>query len=91
MRKRPAVKRGDLVRLSKKGKKANYPWPPNVTMVVTEVEGDGVEQKSIIHCRAEFRGKVWRIDAYRMHLWFTGKNIFRTRRMVRVLNSKKKR
>lgn len=91
MRKRPAIKRGDLVRLSKKGKRANYPWPPNVTMVVTEVEGDGIEYNSIIHCRSIIAGKVWRVDAYREHLWFTGRNIFKTRRIVRVLNSKKKR
>jgi len=91
MRKRPEVKRGDIVRLSKKGKKANYPWPENVTMVVTEVDGDGVDSSSIVHCRAVIHNKVWQIQAYRHHLWFAKKNLFHSRRIVRVLNSNKKR
>ena len=89
MTRRPAIKPGDLVRLSKKGKQANYPWPDNVTVVVTEVRGDGIDRRSIIYGRTQINGTVYVVNAYRHHLWYTGKNIFKTQKKVRVLNSKR--
>jgi len=89
MNRRPRIKPGDIVKFSKKGKLADYPWPDNLTMIVTEVSGfDSTDSDCLIHCRAVIDGRSETIQAYRHHLWFTGKNVRDMKRSVRVLNSK---
>jgi len=82
---RPTLRAGDVVRLSKKGKEASYPWPNDITLVVTKVEGDGVERRSVIHCRAIINDIAYEFKAYRHHLWKTGTNVFE--KTSRVINS----
>lgn len=90
MKRRPHIKLGDIVRFSKKGKRADYPWPDNITMIVIEIEGfDSSSSDCPINCRAVIDGRSEIIQTYRHHLWFTGKNIADMKKSVRVLNFKK--
>ena len=87
---RPKIKPGDIVRFSKKGKEANYPWPDNIKMIVTDIDtpADSREARCLVKCRAVIDGKSTTIAAYRHHLWFTGKNLSEVKK-TKVMNSDK--
>jgi hypothetical protein len=76
MKKRPLLKKGDIVRFSKKGKQADYPWANNITMIVKRIKYLSLSDfDCLIECRATMDGEPVYIQAYRHHLWYTGKNI----------------
>ena len=76
MKIRPALMVGDIVKLSKKGKSHPRSFASNTTMVVSDVQGDGVERVSVITCRLEINGKYESHRFYRSELWSTGRNAF---------------
>jgi hypothetical protein len=76
MRTRPNIKVGDIVKLSKKGKKFPRNFFMNTTMVVSEIQGLGTEGSSVVTCRLEIDGKFEKRSFYRSELWSTGKNAF---------------
>lgn len=86
MRIRPALKAGDVVKLSKKGKTHPRLFPKNSALVVSDVNGDGVDRSSIITCRIEVDGEFRYHKFYRSELWSTRRNVFK--KQVRVLNFK---
>lgn len=88
MRIRPALKAGDVVKLSRKGKTHPRLFPKNSTLVVSNVDGDGVDRSSIITCRVEVSNGFEYYKFYRSELWLTGKNVFQ--KPVRVLNFNRK-
>ncbi len=84
MRMRPVLRAGDVVKLSKKGKAYSRLFPKNSTLVVSSVDGDGIDRASIITCRIEVDGEFKFHKFYRSELWSTGSNAFY--KAVRVLN-----
>jgi hypothetical protein len=87
MRIRPVLRAGDVVKLSKKGKAYPRTFNKNSTLVVSEVNGNGVDRSSVITCRVEVHGEFRFHKFYRSELWSTGKNVFD--KSVRVLNFSK--
>jgi hypothetical protein len=78
VKKRPQIKVGDVVRLNYKGmNKRGYKHLRDLTMVVTKVDGDGVEKYSKIKCMINNPGG--RIHEFlsisRGYLWSTGHNV----------------
>jgi hypothetical protein len=73
---RPTLVVGDVVVLSKKGRKFPRAFQTKSTLVVYNVQGDGVDYNSIITCRISENGIYKYYNFYRSELWFTGKNIF---------------
>lgn len=73
---RPALKVGDIVKLSKKGRQHSRTFPTDTTMVVSSVKGDGVDRSSVITCRIQVDGEFEHRSFYRSELWSTGKNAF---------------
>ena len=76
MKTRPEIKVGDIVKLSKKGRKFPRGFFKNTTMVVSEIQGSGREGSSIVICRIKIRDKFEKHSFYRSELWSTGKNAF---------------
>jgi len=76
MKTRPAIRIGDVVKLSKKGKVHPRSFPRNSTLVVSHVEGDGVERASLVTCRVDREGIFEHHKFYRSELWTTGLNVF---------------
>ena len=74
--KRPKLKPGDLVKLSKKGKIYPRSFLTNSTMVVCKIEGDGIELYSVITCRVKVGERYEKRKFYRSELWKTGVNVF---------------
>lgn len=85
MRIRPKLTVGDIVKLSKKGRKYPREFSSNATLVVSEIEGDGIDRASVITCRAMVQKEYKYFKFYRSELWATGKNAF-ANKSVRVLN-----
>ncbi len=73
---RPCIKIGDVVKLSKKGRSYPRTFPKHATLVVSEVQGDGIERSSVVKCRVENDGSFEYHTFYRSELWATGLNIF---------------
>ena len=69
--KRPQIKIGDVVKLSKFGKQFAGDIPLNATMIVTKIAGDGIDRTSCIVVRL---GK-YEFEFRRNELWKTGFNI----------------
>ena len=84
---RPAIRAGDVVKLSKKGRSFSRTFPKNSPLVVSDVYGDGIDRESILTCRVEINGRYESYKFYRSQLWRTGKNVFD--KAVRVLNFNK--
>ena len=76
MKVRPQIRPGDVVKLSKKGRAYNRTFPKNSTLVVSCVDGDGIERASIITCRIIIGNTVEQHKFYRSELWATGVNVF---------------
>ncbi len=74
---RPAVKIGDIVKLSKRGRRCPRAFPSNSTMVVSDIIGDGVDRSSLITCRLVISDEFEHHKFYRSKLWATGKNAFK--------------
>jgi len=85
MRIRPKLTAGDIVKLSKKGRKYPRAFASNSTLVVSEIEGDGIDRSSIITCRASVQNEFKYFKFYRSELWATGKNAF-ANKSVRIVN-----
>lgn len=73
---RPALREGDVVKLSKKGRDYPRQFPKGSTLVVSSVNGDGIDRSSIITCRIEISNGFQQYKFYRSELWFTGVNAF---------------
>lgn len=88
-KRRPPLRPGDIVKFSKKGKQADYPWPDNTTMIVTRTNRliSSRDSYCMLRCRTIINGKPEFIMAYRHHLWFTGQNIVDAKKKTRVMNS----
>jgi len=94
--KRPTLKEGDLVKLTKTAVKErrvrNIDWNPKTTLLILGLDGDGAEALTMttcsfindleVQCEAQF---------YRKELWFTGKNIFGNRPKVRILQGRRQK
>jgi hypothetical protein len=76
MKIRPHIKIGDIVKLSKKGKTYSRTFPKDSTLVVCNIDGDGIDRKSIIRCRVANDGNFEHHTFYRSELWSTGISIF---------------
>jgi len=76
MKTRPAIRIGDVVKLSKKGKSHPRTFAKNATLVVSHIDGDGIERSSVITCRIEVEGGFEQHKFYRSELWTTGLNVF---------------
>jgi len=74
---RPKLEIGDVVKLSKKGKTYNREFPMRSTLVVSEVDGDGVEKSTIVTCRTKVKGEFKFYKFFRSELWSVGKNVFK--------------
>lgn len=75
MPKRPALKVGDVVRLSKRAKKTCKLYA-NSTMVVEKVSGDGSEGRLVVKCCTFSHGKFIGVANFlRLQLWATGYNV----------------
>lgn len=70
--KRPKLIDGDLVRLSKKGKRKYIKDYHNLTMIVDSIEGDGVDSSSRINVVSG--SEIWTFR--RDELWKTGFNVY---------------
>lgn len=73
---RPSVRAGDVVKLSKKGRVHPRSFTKDSTLVVSKVQGDGIERTSVITCRIDNNGIFEYHNFYRSELWVTGLNIF---------------
>lgn len=73
---RPALKVGDVVKLSKKGRVHPRMFPRDSTLVVSHVRGDGIDRTSVVTCRIEVNGVFKQVQFYRSELWSTGANAF---------------
>ena len=73
MKKRPTLKCGDVVKLSKKARSID--WPRNAPVIVISVSGNGDEKYDVVRCKP--RGTyTMPISLYRYELWKTGYNAF---------------
>jgi hypothetical protein len=86
MKLRPKIKIGDIVKLSKKGRKHPREFSSNATLVVSEIIGDGIDRSSVITCRAKVREEYKYFKFYRSELWVTGKNAFNPKTIIKVIN-----
>lgn len=77
MRLRPAIKVGDIVKLSKKGRRHPRNFPSTSTMVVSGIQGDGIDRSSLVTCRLVVDDKFEHHKFYRSELWATGKSAFK--------------
>ena len=77
MKLRPALHVGDIVKLSKKGRRYARSFPLNSTMVVSEVKGDGIDRASLVTCRLKVGDEFKHHAFYRSELWATGQNAFK--------------
>ena len=73
---RPKLSVGDIVKLSKKGRKYPREFSSNSTLVVSDITGDGIDHYSVITCRAQIKDEFKHFKFYRSELWATGKNAF---------------
>lgn len=76
MKIRPRIKVGDIVKLSKKGKVYGRTFPKDSTLVVYDIDGDGIDRVSIIKCRVSNGSNFEHHTFYRSELWTTGVSIF---------------
>ena len=73
---RPALKAGDVVKLSKKGRTYPRKFSKDSTLVVSNILGDGTDRSSVVTCRVKIDGLFQQIKFYRSELWSTGANAF---------------
>lgn len=74
---RPKLIKGDIVKLSKKGRTTFRSFYKDSSLVVNDIIGDGVDRESIIVCRvANLKGEFEMHKFYRSELWYTGTNLF---------------
>ena len=73
---RPRIIIGDIVKLSKKGRKFLRTFPKNTAMIVTNITGDGINQDCIIVCRLQINTSFEYHKFFRSELWRSGKNAF---------------
>lgn len=73
---RPALKAGDVVKLSKKGKAHPRKFHKGSTLVVSDILGNGSERSSVVTCRVKIDGSFQQVKFYRSELWSTGANAF---------------
>ena len=74
---RPQLKKGDVVKLSKKGRACLREFPLDSTLVVSDLDGDGIDRSSVVTCRAQLPAGYRYFVFYRSELWATGQNAFR--------------
>jgi hypothetical protein len=72
---RPSLHIGDIVKLSKKGRMFPRTFSKHVSMVVTEILGDGKDHASVITCKIKHKGQSKYHSFYRSELWYTGKKV----------------
>ena len=75
IKKRPQIKIGDVVRISRKGIKYHRRLVDKTLVVITIKSGDGVDGTSRIKCMVESAKHHEFHTFYRGHLWYTGHNI----------------
>jgi hypothetical protein len=82
MNKRPELKIGDIVKLSKRGRSFSRPFPTNSSMVVCGIEQNenSSDRMAIIKCKLKVNGETKVFNFYRAELWYTQKNIFELNR-----------
>lgn len=76
---RPKLKIGDIVKLSKKGKTFGREFPSFSSLVVSKINGDGIDRSSLITCRVKIKDEFKYFTFYRSELWATGKNAFNSK------------
>jgi len=95
MKKRPELKRGDVVKLTKLAVKlrqaAGIAWKAKTSLVATNLDDDGSEANTMVTCRVVLEGRVFYSEFYRRELWYTGHNIFEPKKKskIRLLQSSK--
>jgi len=73
MKKRPALKKGDVCRLSKKARRVLYTFA-KYTFVVNSFRGDSSEGRTKIKCVYVDGMRTYTVTLKRNQLWFTGRN-----------------
>ena len=80
MKRRPTLKKGDLVKLTKKSvhlrKFIGINWSSKTSLIVIDLDGDGSEFNTMVTCCVKLNGKTHHRDFLRRELWYSGFNIF---------------
>lgn len=96
MRKRPEIRQGDLVKLTKNAVAIRvalgHQCNPKDSFVVTGLDGNGSEAMTMVTCRGlSEEGVPFYVEFYRKELWYSGHNIFEPKKTkIRLLQSRPK-